>query len=318
MNILIAGGSGLIGHDLSRALLDNGHQVRVLTRSPQTAKLAKGAQAVGWDGKTPEGWLSQLEQSDALINLAGENIGDLPWTNERKAKIRSSRVEVGRAITRAIEAAAHRPRVLLQASGVSYYGSQADQVITEQSPAGHDFTASVAVDWEASTQGVEALGVRRVIMRTGIYLSPEGGALTRFLYAWRLYLGGPMGSGSQWISWIHPYDYIHAIQFLIENEQASGPFNLTAPEPLTNREFGRTLAEVMEKPFWAPIPAFAIKLLFGEMSTMVLDGQRVVPERLLEMGYPFKFEHLRPALEDLLGERFSSKRVYQSETMPGS
>ncbi len=301
MNILIAGGSGLIGHDLSRVLLDNGHQVWVLTRSPQTAKLAEGALPAGWDGKTPEGWLSQLEQADVLINLAGENIGDLPWTNERKAKIRSSRVEVGRAITRAIETARHRPRVLLQASGVSYYGSQADQVITEQSPAGDDFIASVAVDWEASTQSVDALGVRRVIMRTGIYLSPEGGALTRFLYAWRLYMGGPMGSGSQWISWIHPHDYNHAIQFLIENEQASGPFNFAAPDPVTNREFGRTLAEVLGKPFWAPIPAFALKLLLGEMSTMVLDGQRVIPERLLEMGYAFKFEDLRPALEDLLG-----------------
>ncbi len=268
MNIIIAGGTGLIGQPLVQFLIERNHRVWVLSRSPQSARLPGNVEAVRWDGKTPQGWQHLVDQADAIINLAGENIGSLPWTNERKLRIRSSRVDAGAAITQAIEAAARKPRVLMQASAIGYYGPHGDEILTEASPAGSDFLSGVAVDWEASTQPVEALGVRRVIARTGIYLTPEGGVLDRFLYPWRMFLGGPMGSGSQWVSWIHRRDELNALRFLLENESSSGAYNLTAPEPVTNGEFGKTLAQVMGKPFWAPIPAFALKAMLGEMRSV--------------------------------------------------
>lgn len=300
MKIIVAGGSGLIGQALITSLLVHGHQVWVLTRSPERARLPAGAQAAGWDGKTPQGWGHLVDSADAIINLAGENIGERPWTNARKASIRDSRVAVGRAITEAVRASARRPQVLIQSSGVGYYGPRGDEPLTEQAGGGGDFLASVTVDWEASTQPVEELGVRRVITRTGIVLTPEGGALARFLWPWRMYAGGPMGSGKQWYSWIHIHDQVEAIRFLLENPASSGVYNLTAPEPVTNAAFGKTLAEVLRRPFWLPVPAFGLKLLLGEMSTMVLDGQRALPERLLAEGFVFRFTDLKAALEDLL------------------
>ncbi len=300
MNVIVAGGSGLIGQSLTAALVENGHKVWVLTRNPTSIQLPWGVEPVPWDGKTTQGWSDLVSQADAVVNLAGANIGDLPWTNERKELIRSSRVEVGQAITNAIRDSQHRPKVFLQASGTNYYGTHEDDRLNEQSTAGSDFVADVAKDWEASTQPVEDLGLRRVVIRSGAVLTPEGGMLKRFLYPFQMYMGGAMGSGQQWISWIHIRDEVNAIRFLLENEEANGPFNLTAPNPVTNETFGRTLADILGRPFWAPIPAFAIRLLYGELSMMVLEGQRVLPERLLEMGFNFTFPSLRSALEDLL------------------
>ncbi len=302
MNILIAGGSGLIGRSLTRTLIQSGHTVSILTRAIRPdSPGGTGARQLVWDGKTANApWANEIERTDAVINLAGENIGDSPWTAERKLRIRASRVDAGFALAEAITAAQHKPAVLLQSSAIGYYGISGDQPLTENSPFGKDYLTSVSVDWEASTQAVEPLGVRRAILRTGIYLSPEGGAFSRFLTPWKMGLGGPMGSGKQWLSWIHPRDEIAAIQFLLEHDSAAGPFNLTAPNPVTNAEFGRTLAKVMGKPFWAPIPGFALKALLGEMSTLVLDGQRVLPEKLLELGYAFAFPQLEPALMDLI------------------
>jgi uncharacterized protein len=300
MNIIIAGGSGLIGQAFIKSLLANSHQVVVLTRSPERTRLPEGAEAVGWDAKTPQGWGQRVESADAIVNLAGENIGELPWTSARKASIRTSRVLAGQAISAAVQASSRRPRVLMQASGVGYYGTHGDELLNEQSAPGSDWIASVALDWEGATQPVEELGVRRVVTRSGIVLTPDGGALTRFLLPWRAFLGGPLGSGRQWYSWIHMRDQVEAMTFLLENEAASGVYNLTTPQPVTNAEFGRTLAEVMRRPYWLPVPAFGLRLLLGEMSTLVLDGQRVLPERLQALGYPFVFPSLRPALADLV------------------
>lgn len=300
MKTIIAGGTGLIGQALIQSLIANQHEVVVLSRSPERAHLPQGARATGWDGKTAQGWGQEVETADAIINLAGENIGDLPWTNARKESIRSSRMQAGQALAAAVLASTHRPKVFLQASAVGYYGPHGDELLNEQSSPGADYLAGVAVDWEASSQAVEELGVRRVILRTGIVLTPSGGVLTRFLLPWRFFLGGPMGSGRQWYSWIHMQDQVEAMRFLLEHEAASGVYNLTAPEPATNAGFGRTLAEVMGRPFWLPVPGFGLRLLLGEMSTLVLDGQRVLPERLLALGYAFRFASLRPALENLL------------------
>jgi uncharacterized protein len=300
MNIIIAGGSGLIGQAFITSVQSHGHQVWVLTRNPDQVRLPEGAKAIGWDGKTGQGWGHLVETTDAIVNLAGENIGEMPWTKERKARIRSSRVLVGQALADAVLASTRRPRVLMQASGVGYYGTHTDEPLTEQAGAGSDYIASVAVDWENATQAVEALGVRRIITRSGIVLTPKGGALSRFLWAWRAYLAGPMGSGKQWYSWIHMHDQVEAMRFLLENEAASGVYNLTTPEPVTNETFGRTLAKVMGRPFWLPVPAFGLRLLLGEMSTVVLDGQRALPERLQALGYRFAFPTLKLAFEDLL------------------
>jgi uncharacterized protein len=300
MNVVIAGGSGLIGRAFTAELLQNGHSVFVLTRRPGAVNLPPGAQAVAWDGATARGWESTLEQAGAVVNLAGENIGTRPWTQERKRKIRASRVKAGNALVEALRGVSHRPGVLLQISGTGYYGPQGSEPLTEKSPVGNDTLASIAVDWENATRGAEALGVRRVVMRSGVVLDSKEGILARFAYPMKMYIGGPLGSGRQWISWMHMRDQVSAMRFLMENSAAEGVYNLSAPQAVTNAEFVRTLAAVMGRPYWLPVPAFALKILLGEMSTLVLDGQRVIPKRLQALGYQFSYPELRPALENLL------------------
>jgi uncharacterized protein len=302
MKILIAGGTGLIGKALAEDLTRRGHQVWALSRHPEQGNMP-GVQTVGWDAKTAQGWENLAAESDAIINLAGANIGERPWTNERKRLIHDSRVDAGQAIVAALEEAGQRPRVLLQIAGVGYYGVHGDEPLDENAGPGSDYLSRVAVDWEDATQAVESLGVRRVVMRTGVVLAQKGGVLDPFILQNRLFAGGPLGSGRQWISWIHIVDLMRAFNFFLESQQARGVFNVTSPEPVTNAAFGRMVAQVMHRPFWAPAPAFALRTVLGEMSTLVLDGQRVLPKRLLEMGFQFEFGELRRALEDLLGKR---------------
>jgi uncharacterized protein (TIGR01777 family) len=259
-----------------------------------------GVTAKRWDGRTTQGWESLVEGADAVINLAGENISSGHWTRERKYRIVESRLNAGRAVVQAIAAASLKPRVVVQASGVSYYGPQGNNEITEGTPPGQDYLAKVAVEWEASTASVEALGVRRAIIRTGVVLSAEGGALTRMLMPFRIFLGGRMGSGTQWFPWIHMKDEVAAIRFLIESETANGPFNLTAPVPVPNAEFSRLLGKQLGRPSTMAIPQFALRLLFGEMATVLLDGQRAIPRRLLQLGFTFQFREADSALRDLL------------------
>jgi uncharacterized protein (TIGR01777 family) len=305
MQVLISGGTGLIGRALSESLLDDGHTVTVLTRAKQNAFLPEGTKTQQWDGRTLEAWTESIEQSDAVVNLAGENLagsGLLPqrWTEDQKRRIRDSRLQAGDVLSRAISAATHLPKVLIQASGVGYYGTLSDEIATEEHPAGDDFLARLAVDWEASTAAVEQRQVRRAIIRTGAVLSTRGGALSKLVLPYRLFVGGPLGSGRQYLSWIHIDDEVAAIRFLIENEDASGPFNLVAPKPLSNSEFGNTIGRVLHRPSLFPTPAFAMKLLLGEVSTLVLDGQRAQPERLQALGFVFRFPDAEGALRDLL------------------
>jgi uncharacterized protein (TIGR01777 family) len=236
----------------------------------------------------------------AVVHLAGENIAAGRWTDARKRRIRESRVKSSRAVAEAIEEAADKPRVLLQGSAVGYYGPRGDEVVSEEEPPGEDFLARVCVEWEASTAGVESLGVRRAVLRTGVVLSTEGGALPKMLLPFRLFAGGPVGSGRQCFPWIHIADEVGAIRFLLENDRASGPFNLTAPEPITNRQFSRVLGEVLHRPSLLPAPAFALRLALGEMADMLLNGQRAVPSQLQELGYTFRFPEAEAALRDLL------------------
>ena len=301
MRILITGGTGLIGRALAADLAQEGHEVVVLSRHPERATdMPSGVQVQGWDARTAEGWGHLADGADAIVNLAGENLAAGRWTAERKRRIRESRVNAGRAVVAAVEAASRKPRVVVQASAVGYYGPCGDEEITEDHPPGNDFLAQVCVEWEASTAAVEEMGVRRPIIRTGVVLSATGGALPRMLPPFRFGLGGPLGSGQQWFPWIHLADEVGAIRFLIAHEEASGPFNLSAPNPVTNAAFTRALGRVLGRPTFMRVPAFALRLLFGEMGTVLLEGQRAVPKRLLEMGYTFRFAEVEAALRDLL------------------
>ena len=306
MRTIITGGTGLIGRALAADLAGDGHEAIVLSRRPERATgLPAGVRAERWDAQTADGWGALADGADAIVNLAGEPIsgqGFIPsrWTAERKGRVRESRLNAGRAVVQAVEAATHKPRVVIQASGAGYYGAHGDEEVTEERPAGNDWFGQVAVEWEASTAAVEAMGVRRVIIRSGVVFSIEGGALPRMLLPFRLFAGGPLGSGRQWFPWIHIADEVGAIRFLIENPAANGPFNLTAPNLLTNAEFSRVAGRVLRRPAFVPVPAFALRLLFGEMSTVLLEGQRAISRRLQDSGFTFRFPEAEAALRDLL------------------
>lgn len=299
MRVLITGGSGLIGGAVAADLAAE-HEVVILSRDPARAEVAAGVRAVQWDARSPTGWEALLDGETAILHLAGETIASGRWTRARKERIRASRVDSGRAVAAAIRRAAVKPRVLLQASGVGCYGPRGDEVVTEHGAAGDDFLASVCTEWEASTAEVESWGVRRVVLRTGLVLARDGGALPRMALPFRLLAGGPLGNGRQWMPWIHLADEVGAIRFLLGREDASGPFNLTAPRPLTNRDFSRALGKALRRPSLLPAPAPALRLVLGEMADIVLTGQRAVPQRLLELGYGFRFPEAGAALSDLL------------------
>lgn len=301
MRIVIAGGSGFIGTALTRVLLADGHQVIVLTRRPEQARLPVGAQAVGWNLDSPAGWGQVVDGAGAVINLVGENLGGGLWTADRKKRIRESRVRAGQALVAAVETVNRRPEVLVQASGIGYYGFTGNTPVTESSPPGSDFLARVSVDWEDSTRPVEALGVRRVITRNSLVLHGQEGIFPLVLLPFRLFVGGPVGSGQQWFPWIHLDDQVHAILHLINTSAASGAYDFVAPDAVTNAQLGKTIARVLHRPYYFPVPAFAMRAVLGELSTLVLEGQRAHPTRLLESGYRFRFPTLEGALRDLVG-----------------
>lgn len=301
MRVVITGGTGLIGTALARELAEGGHEVVVLTRDPARATgLPAGVTAARWDGRTADGW-GHLVAGAGIVHLAGESIAAGRWTAERKRRIRASRVESGAAVVAAIRGATPRPAVLVQGSAVGYYGPRGDEPVDESAPPGNDFLAQVCVDWEASTAEAEPLGVRRAVARTGVVLARQGGALPKMLLPFRLFAGGPVGSGRQQLPWIQLADEVGAIRFLLERADARGPFNLTAPEPVSNRELARIAGRVLGRPAFFPTPAPLLRLALGEMADILLTGQRAIPKRLLELGYRFRFPTLEPALRDLLG-----------------
>jgi len=308
MRVIITGGSGLIGRMLTESLAVDNHEVIVLSRDPkQVTNLPHSVKVVRWDGRTTVGWEHFVDGADAIVNLAGAPIAEGRWSSKRKRLLKESRVNAGRAIVKAVEVAENKPGVVVQASAVGYYGPRDNEMLTENSRPGNDFLARLTAKWETSTEPVEALGVRRVIIRTGVVLSRAGGAFPKILLPFKLFAGGPLGSGKQWFPWIHQNDEVAAIRFLIENDAASGPFNLTAPRPVTNAEFGRQLGRAMGRPAIMPAPTFAIRTAFGEVSTVLLDGQRAVPHRLQEFGFKFQFSTPEAALQDLLMDKYQHK-----------
>ncbi len=301
MRTIITGGTGLIGRALSADLAARGHEVIVLSRSPERALgMPAGVRLVRWDARTAHGWGSLADGAGAIVNLAGENIAAGRWTADRKRRILESRLNAGRAVVEAVQAAVRKPGVVVQASAVGYYGPHGDEEVTEDTPPGSDFLAQVCLRWEPSTAPVEAMGVRRVIIRSAPVLSRDGGMLPRLIVPFRFFVGGPLGSGRQWWPWIHIADEVAAIRSLIQRESAHGPYNLAAPNPVTNAEFSRLLGHVLRRPAIFRVPAPILRLVLGEIASTLLTGQRVMPRRLLDMGFAFRFPNLEPALRDLL------------------
>ncbi|MBI4674392.1 MAG: TIGR01777 family protein [Chloroflexi bacterium] len=301
MKIILTGGTGLIGSALIEELVRAKNEIVVTSRAPEKAKtLPRSVKVVKWDGQTAEGWGVEADGADAIVNLAGAPIAPLPWTRARKEIIHASRVNAGQAIVDAVTRAKNKPRVVVQSSAVGYYGLHGAETLTENSKPGSDYLANVCVDWENATALVEALGVRRAIYRTGLVLARQGGILPRMALPFHLFVGGRVGSGKQWMSWIHIADEVAAIQFLMANENARGVFNLTAPEPVRNQDFATALGRALGRPSAIPVPAFAMKLPLGEMAELLLlGGQRVAPERLQQMGFQFRFSTLPAALENV-------------------
>jgi uncharacterized protein (TIGR01777 family) len=304
--IIIAGGRGLIGRALTRELRQDNHEVLILSRNPgQATRVDDGVKIFAWDGTTQQGWGKLVEGADAVVNLAGanlagENLFPARFTKERKQIIMQSRLNAAKAIIEAIDAAREKPKLLIQSSAIGYYGPLGDQPVDESGEAGKDFMAQVLQEVEQSTEVVETLGVRRVVTRSGVVLTDQGGALTRLLIPFKLFAGGPFGNGRQVMSWIHIIDEVKAIRFLIENPGVSGVYNLTAPNAVTNAEMGKVIAKILRRPYYLPVPGFALRLLFGEVATVVLDGQRVLPTRLLASGYEFKYPRIDMALAEIL------------------
>ncbi|MGQ9557459.1 MAG: TIGR01777 family oxidoreductase [Desulfurispora sp.] len=302
MRAVIAGGSGLVGRALTEYLLALNWQVTVLTRSP-ARNLPSGAPFALWPGSSGQGsltWAQVLEGASALINLAGASIAGRRWSEHYKQAILESRLHSTRRLVEAIACLPpdQRPRVLINASAVGYYGSRADEVLTEESPPGHDFLSQVCSAWEQEALRAEEHGTRVVLLRTGLVLAKEGGALPRLLLPFHLYAGGRTGSGRQWMSWIHIQDLVRLIYFLLHHPRASGPFNAVSPRPVTNIQFCRTAARVLHKPSWLPQPASLLRLLLGDMAdALLLASQRALPARALEAGFVFTYPELGQALQ---------------------
>ncbi|MEN5047664.1 TIGR01777 family oxidoreductase [Pseudomonas koreensis] len=298
MHILLTGGTGLIGRQLCRHWSGQGHQLTVWSRRPEKVAKICGAQVRA---------ISRLEDFgneplDAVVNLAGAPIADWPWTHRRKALLWSSRITLTETLLAWLETRQQKPALLISGSAVGWYGDGGERELTEDSPPViDDFASQLCIAWEETAQRAEGQGIRVVLVRTGLVLSAEGGFLSRLLLPFKLGLGGPLGNGRQWMPWIHIDDQIALIDFLLHRDQASGPYNACAPKPVRNREFAKTLGSVLHRPAFMPMPALALKVGLGEMSLLLLGGQRAVPARLLEAGFTFQFTDLRAALDDLSG-----------------
>jgi uncharacterized protein (TIGR01777 family) len=299
MRITLTGATGLIGVRLVRALRHRGDDVTVLSRNPSGAAARLGVETVGWDpmaGPAPE---TALAGRDAVVHLAGEPVAQR-WNDDVKRRIHASR-EVGtRHLVAGIEAVAQRPRVLVSSSAVGYYGKHGDERVPESTPPGDDFLAGVCVAWEREAARAQELGLRVAHVRTGVVLDADGGALAKMLLPFRLGLGGPVAGGGQYMPWIHADDLAALYVAAIDGDDWRGPLNGAAPEPVTNADFSKALGRALRRPAIAPVPGFAVKLLYGDMAEIVTEGQRAVPERPLALGFTFAHPDLDEALRDAL------------------
>lgn len=299
MNLVIIGASGFIGSTLADRLGDEGHALVLLSRIPPVETILPNKRWLTWRPGVPGDWHKSMDGADGIIHLAGEPIAGKPWTSAQKEKLRNSRIETTAALVDAIRKARVKPKFLISSSAVGYYGPHGDEMLTEQSAPGNGFLSQLCLDWESEASKAEDLGVRVALLRTGIVLGRGKGALSKMVPPFRFFAGGSLGSGKQWFPWIHLSDVIGLIKFLIEDDQAKGPFNVTAPEPVTMSDFCKALGKALKRPSWLPVPAPLLSLMLGEMAEMLLTGQRAVPQAALGRGYRFKFPNALQALESL-------------------
>ena len=297
MRILITGGTGFIGTPLTKELRKAGHEVMITTRRKSTEK-----EKLTWSPPDliPPDVISEI---DAIINLAGEPIAPQRWTEARKKLILSSRINTTRALVRSIENSDKKPKVFISASAIGYYGPHDEEPVNEEASPSSDYLASVCLKWEAEAQKAEALGLRVVRVRIGGVLEADGGLLVQMAGPFKNFAGGPIGSGKQWFSWIHRDDVVGIIKYAIENDSVSGPVNLTAPNPVTNKEFSNALGKALNRPSLINVPAFAVRLVLGELASVLLTGQKVIPEKALEAGYKFKYPEVNEALKAIFQKK---------------
>ena len=303
MRVAVTGATGTVGRALVRALTERGDDVTALSRNTERARDLLGVDSEEWsDPQAGQPPLDALRGRDGVVNLLGEQIAQR-WSDDAKREIRDSRILSTRNLVSALGELpeAQRPRVLVSQSGAGWYGFRGDERLDESAPAGDDFLAQLSVEWEAEAQRAEELGVRVVVNRTGMVLSDSGGALERMLPFFKAGIGGPVAGGNQYVSWVHLDDVVGAILFELDTEAASGPINLTAPDAATNKELSKALGRALRRPAFAPVPALAVKALYGAMASIVTTGQRAVPARLTELGYRFRRPTLEPAIRDATG-----------------
>jgi uncharacterized protein (TIGR01777 family) len=294
MKVLVIGGSGFIGSALSRELSGAGHEVVVSTRKKTTS-----IKKLTWN--IPELIATDvISKFDAVVNLAGEKVFSERWTSERKEKIRSSRVDTTKALVESMRASTNRPKVLINTSAIGYYGPHGDEDMNEGALPGSDFLSGVCKEWEVAALRASELGIRVVITRFGLVLGEGGGALSKMLGPFKSFVGGYIGSGKQWMSWVHINDITGFIRYALENESVAGPFNVTAPGPVRNKEFSSSLGKVLGRPAFFPVPALALKLALGEFGDVLLTGQRVISEKAVKAGYQFKYTDVNEALKAIL------------------
>jgi len=303
MRILVTGGTGLVGRHLLPRLVEAGHTALVLSRQANPP-LPAGCTALSGDPTQDGPWLDQIGDCDAVINLAGENLLGRRWRRSFKQRLISSRIESTRRVAEALARNPHRtggaPKILVSASAIGYYGPTDREELDEESSAGNDFLATLCVDWEKAAQPARDAGVRVVHPRIGMVCDRKEGALPKLARPFRWFVGGPVGDGKQWISWIHIEDLVGLIMFALERPEVSGPINATAPEPLTNWGISALLAHILHRPNWMRVPKFMLRILLGEAATVVVNGQRVIPRQALKLGYVFRYAEPEPALRDLL------------------
>lgn len=298
MKIVISGGTGFIGKALISHLIEDNHQIVVLTRNSSRFDNPNPrlVEAVQWDGKTVNSWSDKIAGAETIINLAGEPIGIKRWNDLTKQLILNSRVESTKAIVKALSATNHYPRVFLNASASSYYGDMARDDADESQKRGSGFLSETCERWENQAKLAESSGARVVLLRFGIVLDKDGGALAKMMLPFKIFAGGPPGSGKQWVSWVHREDAVRAIMSIVNNDNIRGPVNVTSPEPVSMRDFCSTLAKTLGRHSWAAVPDFVLKTMLGEMSEMLLTGQRAIPRKLQDYGFKFKYPELKQAL----------------------
>ncbi len=309
MRVFMTGATGLIGRRLSSALLARGDEVRVLSRGGRAkaaAQLGPRVEAVEGDPAVAGAWGKAVDGCDAVVNLAGENLFARRWSDEQKERIRSSRVLATRNVVAAMQAATARPSVLANASAIGYYGFHEDEEIVEGAPAGTDYLARVCADWEEAAETAarpppDGPGARVVRLRFGVVLAPDGGALAQMLFPFKLFVGGPVGRGRQWFSWVHVDDVVGLVLLALDRAEATGPVNVVAPEPLRMKDFCKVLGGVMHRPSWLPVPGIALRIALGEVADVLRRGQKVLPKKAQALGYTFKYPTARAALEAALG-----------------